>query len=73
MVKGATVSSKNAFIRTIIVETDGVEELLRYNSDFDIDTRTLSVTAEVLTTFGKIELELAQGLTPLSTLGVGIG
>ena len=66
-VKTATISTKNAIIREIIVQTDEVEQILTYNADFDIQTRSLTISADVLTTFGRVKLNLEQGLTSLKT------
>lgn len=67
LAKTATISTKNAIIRDIIAQTDEVEQLLSYNADFDIGTRKLAISAEVLTTFGRVKLNLEQGLTSITT------
>lgn len=59
--KSAPVSAKNAAIREIILLTPGVTEILRYNSDFDLQSREFTVNAEVMTTVGLVTLTNLRG------------
>ena len=57
----ASVGSKNAAIREVILLTPGITEILRYESDFDLQTRGFTVNAEVMTTVGVIKLKDLRG------------
>ena len=50
--KEGTLSSKEAIIKSRIVRTEGVEQLIEFSTDFDISTRVYSVSASVLTQYG---------------------
>lgn len=54
--KGAGEPIRQAAIKQRISRTPGVIKLVRFEPDYDIDARTYSVTAEVLTEFGTIEI-----------------
>jgi hypothetical protein len=54
--KGGTLSTADAAIKTIIIETPDVSQILEYNADYDEDTRTYSITGQILTTFGVTDL-----------------
>lgn len=51
--KEGTLSSKEAAIKNRIIRTEGVVRILEFNTDFDINTRKYSVTADILTTTGE--------------------
>lgn len=52
--KGSTLSAREAALRNRIVRTPGVVRLTSFKTNFDLDTRTYSVTAGALTTYGLI-------------------
>lgn len=54
LVKSGSLESKDAAIKIRIVRTPNVIGLTRYNSDYDIDSRTYSISGEVLTPFGQV-------------------
>jgi hypothetical protein len=54
--KNTTLAIKDSFIKARIAETDGVVNLLSYNADYDINLRKYSIQAEVLTSFGQVQL-----------------
>lgn len=56
LIKGGTLSSKDAQIKRIIQRTDGVIQITSYNAQYDINTRTYDISASVLTKFGQVEL-----------------
>lgn len=60
--KNTTLSAKDAVIKQRILQTNGVVNLLSFNSNYDINRRTLTIQAEVLTDFGLIEIEQFEGI-----------
>ena len=52
--KGTSMSAREAALRNRIVRTPGVVRLTSFSTDFDLNTRTYSVTAGALTTYGLI-------------------
>jgi len=50
--KEGTLSSKEAIIKSRIVRTEGIEQLIEFSTDFDINTRAYSVSAGILTPYG---------------------
>lgn len=54
--KEGTLSSKEAVIKNRIIRTEGVTEILSFDTDFDINTRAYTVNASILTQFGESEL-----------------
>lgn len=52
--KGTTLSAREAALRNRIVRTPGVVRLTSFSTNFDLNTRTYSVTAGALTTYGLI-------------------
>lgn len=66
LAKGASLQAKNTYIRQRIRETEEVEDILRYESDYDIEKREYTITnLQVLTSFGLTDVERLQELTPL--------
>lgn len=55
--KATALPTKEGYLQSIILGTEGVERLLQFNTDFDIETREYSVYAAVLTIFGLIEIQ----------------
>lgn len=62
LAKNTTLSSKDAELKRRILQTDGAVNLISFESDYNIDARTFTVTASVLTTFGQLELEQYEGV-----------
>jgi hypothetical protein len=60
--KHSTLSAKDAELKRRILQTDGVINLLSFESDYDIDSRKFTVSASVLTKFGQLEIEQYEGL-----------
>lgn len=54
--KGNATGNADAEIRRRISQTDGVNGILEYNSDFNLESREFSVTCSVLTTYGNITI-----------------
>lgn len=59
--KQAEPSARDAAIKRRIIETENVERILSFSSDYDIATRTYTVSTEVLSTFGLVQLQLEEG------------
>ena len=59
--KQGTLSSKEAIIKNRIVRTEGVTKLIEFKTDFDINTRTYTVTAGILTQYGSTTVSLTNG------------
>lgn len=53
--KGGTFTSKEAAIRNRILRSKGVTEILALQANFDIDSRTYSISVSILTTYGATE------------------
>lgn len=52
--KGVSMDAREAALRNRIVRTPGVVRLTSFSTTFDLNTRTYSVTAGALTTYGLI-------------------
>jgi len=52
--KGSSLTAKDAAIKQQITKTKGVNSILEYKGEYDINTRKYSVTATILTEFGVI-------------------
>lgn len=52
--KGQGEPAREAAIKRRIAQTDGVVQIVKYDSDFNIQAREYSISAEVLTPFGQI-------------------
>lgn len=50
--KGTSMNVREAVLRNRIVNTPDVVRLTSFSTDFDVNTRTYTVTAGVLTTYG---------------------
>jgi hypothetical protein len=59
--KEGTLSSKEAIIKNRIIRTEGVTQLIEFNTDFDINTRAYTVTAGILTQYGSTTVSLTNG------------
>lgn len=56
--KRGTVTQKDIIIKRRIAQTEGVVQVISFNTDYDINLRQYSVNAEVLTTFGQVALSV---------------
>lgn len=54
--KFSSLDTVESVLRVRIAATPGVIRLTSFNTDFDIDSRTYSVTAGILTTYGVDEV-----------------
>lgn len=62
MIKNGSLDLKESAIKTRIIQTNGVTRLNSFEADFDINTRTYTIKAGVLTTFGETSIILADRL-----------
>lgn len=60
--KNTSISAKDAVIKQRILQTNGVVNLVTFESDYEINQRSFTITAEVLTEFGLIEIEQYEGV-----------
>ncbi|MCE2029302.1 hypothetical protein [Sessilibacter corallicola] len=58
LVKNPNPDEINAILKTRIVRTQGVIQVLRFEPTFDVQSRTYSIFASVLTQFGELSLTL---------------
>lgn len=56
LVKGANLSEVDAIIRRRITQTEGVQTIISYNANFDLDNREYKIEVSVLTVFGEVSL-----------------
>lgn len=61
LTKQATLTQRDSEIRRRILQTEGVEQIIEYEADYDIPRRTYSIVTSVLTTFGVTQIELTEG------------
>jgi len=61
--KFENMNAVEAIIRNRIVRTQGVVRLLAFGMDYDLPTRALSVSAQVLTIYGEQEIQFTQRVT----------
>lgn len=54
--KRGTLTNKDAIIKQRILQTEGVERIVEYNADYDIDTRVYNITSVVQTPFGNVPI-----------------
>ena len=59
--KNSTQTARDAAIKRRILQTDGVSSISEFESDYDISTRSLTITATVITIYGIVELEEYEG------------
>lgn len=60
--KGSSLEGKEAAIKNRITRTEGVIQLTKFETDFDIDTRKYTINAGILTSFGQTELTVTGGV-----------
>jgi hypothetical protein len=56
--KGKGLQTAEATIRRRIAQTDGVLSIAEFNTDFDLPTRTLSVSCGVVTPYGQTTIDI---------------
>ncbi len=56
--KGTSLQSKEAALKNRIVRTEGVIQLVSFETDFDLPTRTYIVNAGILTAFGTTQISV---------------
>lgn len=61
--KFENLNAVEAILRNRIARTQGVVRLLSFGLQFDQDSRTLSVQAQVLTTYGEADIQFSRTLT----------
>lgn len=54
--KFSNLNIAEALLRNRILETEGVVKLLTFSMDYGLETRKLTVTSSVLTTYGDLEI-----------------
>lgn len=54
--KGQNLYTRDAAIRTRISQTEGVQQISRYDSDFDLASRKYTISCSVLTVFGEVDV-----------------
>lgn len=60
--KGSSLEGKEAAIKNRIIRTEGVIQLTKFDTDFDINTRKYTVTAGILTAFGETDIIITGGV-----------
>ena len=60
--KPESLARVESVIKNRIIRTENVDRLLSFSTDYDISSRVYSVKAEVLTTYGVIDLDIGEGL-----------
>ena len=56
------IQNIDAILKNRIIETDGVDRLLEFKTQYAPETRIYSVSCNVLTKWGALEIELNEGL-----------
>lgn len=52
--KGSPLSVKDSVIKNRIIQTEGVTSILEFNADYDINNRSYSIAAKILTIYGEV-------------------
>jgi hypothetical protein len=60
--KNATLAARDAAIKQRIVQTDGVLQLVTFETDYDISSRGFTVSAQVLTAVGLASIQLNESI-----------
>lgn len=58
--KSGTLTNRDAALKQRINQTEGVQQIIEFNSDYDPVTRVYSVTGQVLTEFGATEFGIGE-------------
>lgn len=62
MSKSTTLTQKESVLRTRIAQTNDVLQLIKFTTDFDIQTRRYNVSCIVLTEYGQIDVQTTGGV-----------
>ncbi len=57
--KGSSLEVKEAQIKRRIIQTNGVDSIFQFETDFDLESRRYSVKAGVVTPFGQAFISLS--------------
>lgn len=60
--KNVTLAQRDAAIKRIIIQTEGVLQLLKFDTDYTLATRSYTVDAEVLTATGALSLQFNESI-----------
>lgn len=61
LTKDGTLEGTDAIIKRRMLQTPNVTQVLTYNADYDIASRTYTITAQILTTFGELAFRTEEG------------
>lgn len=56
LTKNNNLSESDSIIRRVISQTDGVNQITSFNTDFDLTTRQYKIEVSVLTIYGEVSL-----------------
>jgi len=56
--KGASLDTREALIKRQIIQTEGVDSISTFNTDFDLPTRGYTVSASIITQFGEATVSI---------------
>ncbi len=57
--KGSSLSVKESLIKRRILQTEGVNSIFKFDTDFDLNNRTYAIAAGVVTPFGQETISLS--------------
>lgn len=60
--KNATLTQRDSAIKRVIIQTEGVLQLLKFETDYTLATRSYTVSAEVLTATGALSLQFNESV-----------
>ena len=60
--KGSSLEGKEAALKNRIIQTEGVTQLTRFKTDFDITTRKYTVSVGISTEFGETQFTINGGV-----------
>lgn len=60
--KNATFAQRDSAIKRRIIQTDGVLQLVKFTTDYDLNSRGFTVSAEILTALGVLSLQLNESI-----------
>lgn len=62
LTKTGTLTSKDAIIKQRIIQTEGVNNIVQFSTDYDIDSRKYSIQCIVSTPFGTVPINFNEVL-----------
>jgi hypothetical protein len=62
LIKNGTLTSKDAILKQRIIQTEGVNAIVEFLSDYDIDSRKYSIQCIVSTPFGNVPLNFSESI-----------